>query len=61
MLAYGNDIFFTRVAPENNFDLLQENFNYSMLFLFIGGLALTTLIVRRHVTTKARRNNFLLQ
>lgn len=60
VLAYGHDMFFTRVSPENNFDLLQENFNYTMLFLFIAGLAATTYMVKRHVTSKAKRTQFLL-
>lgn len=60
VLAYGFDVFFTRVSPEGNFDLLQENFNYAMLFLFIAGLAITTVFVNRHVNKKTRNTNFLL-
>lgn len=60
ILAYGFDVFFARVSPENNFDLLQENFNYTMLFLFIGGLAITTYLVRRNVTKKTQTTKFLI-
>ena len=49
MLTYGFDVFFMRISPENTFDMLQEYFNYTLLFLFIGGLALTTLVIRNYV------------
>jgi len=59
-LAYGFDIFCVRVSPENNFDLLQENFNYALLFLFIGGLAVALVVVRKYVENKTRHEKFLL-
>eukprot|EP00347_Sterkiella_histriomuscorum_P017346 403349738 len=61
VLAYGFDIFFTRVSPENNFDLLQENFSYALLFLFIAGLAVATMFIKGHVNKKTRNANFLMQ
>ena len=60
VFAYGYDVFFMRVSPENNFDLLQEHFNYTLLFLFIAGLAVTTVLVRKYVQKQARQNNFLM-
>ncbi len=60
VLSYGFDIFFMRISPENTFDMLQEYFNYTLLFLFIGGLALTTLIIRNYVQKSKRQTTFTL-
>jgi hypothetical protein len=60
ILAYGFDIFFIRVSPENNFDLLQEGFNYSLLFVVIGGLAIAMFVVKYYYNSGTSRNNFLL-
>ena len=49
-----------RLSPENNFDLLQEYFNYTLLFVFILGLALTTLIVRTYSAKTKRQHQFLM-
>eukprot|EP00957_Ditylum_brightwellii_P158828 12089151-Ditylum_brightwellii.AAC.1 len=39
ILAYGGpDIFFTKLAPSNGFDLLPDNFNQSLLALAVIGL-----------------------
>jgi len=59
ILAFGFDIFCTKLSPENNFDLLQENFNYTLLFLFIGGLAIGAIIIKNIVKGKTNKNNFL--
>lgn len=60
VLTYGFDVFFMRISPENTFDLLQEYFNYTLLFLFIGGLALSTLLIRNYVQKQKRQNTFML-
>ena len=54
LLSFGFDVFFVRISPgETAFDLLQESFNYTLLFLFIAGLALATVLVRNYsVKTK---------
>jgi len=59
VLVYGFDIFYTRLSPENNFDLVQEHFNYTLLFAFILGLALTTVFVKSYIAKTKRRNAFL--
>ena len=61
ILAYGFDTFFMRVSPENNFDLLQEGFNYSLLFLFTAGLAITLYMVKRYQRNSAQSQKFLTQ
>ena len=39
ILTLGKDLYLSRLAPENGFDLLQEDFSYGLLF--VGILALT--------------------
>ena len=60
VLTYGFDVFFMRISPENQFDLLQEYFNYTLLFLFIGGLALSALLVRNYASKQKRQTNFMM-
>jgi hypothetical protein len=60
VLVYGFDIFYTRMSPENNFDLLQEYFNYTLLFLFIAGLGLATFLIRGHYLKGKRQSTFLM-
>ena len=48
------------MSPESNFDLVQEYFNYTLLFLFIAGLALATYLVRAHYSKGKRHNAFLM-
>jgi hypothetical protein len=38
VFAYGHDLFLGRVKPDGTFDLLDEEFNYTLLFAFIGFL-----------------------
>ena len=38
VFAYGHDLFLGRVKPDGTFDLLDEEFNYMLLFAFIGFL-----------------------
>ena len=60
VLSYGFDVFFVRVSPESTFDLLQESFNYTLLFAFIAGLALATVMVRNYSIKTKRQYNFLI-
>jgi hypothetical protein len=60
IFAYGFDMFFVRVSPENNFDLLQENFNYTLLFLVIMGLFIGLMVVKKYVSMGNSKNSFLL-
>jgi len=39
VFAYGQDLFFTTVAPSGRFDLLSESFNKIQLMLIIAGLS----------------------
>ncbi len=60
VFVYGFDLFFVRVSPDLTFDLLQENFNYTLLFTFIGGLFIATFMVRTYIDAKTKQNNFLM-
>lgn len=60
VLVYGFDLFFVRVSPDLTFDLLQENFNYTLLFTFIGGLFITMVLVKMFIDSKTKQNNFLM-
>ncbi|CAG8465850.1 4436_t:CDS:10 [Ambispora leptoticha] len=52
VLAYGLDIFFTRVAPSKTFDVLSEDFSKSTLLTTIFGLILGIVITRPMVRRK---------
>lgn len=44
VFAYGLDIFFTRTTPSNNFDVLDESFNYEALVLTSLTLLILTIV-----------------
>ncbi|PVG00098.1 DUF1620-domain-containing protein [Serendipita vermifera] len=52
VLAYGIDLFMTRVTPSGTFDVLSENFNKVQLALTVGGLLSALLITRPLVRQK---------
>ncbi|KAF5367352.1 hypothetical protein D9615_010290 [Tricholomella constricta] len=52
VFAYGLDMFLTRVAPSNTFDVLSENFNKAQLVLTVGALALAIMFTKPMVRRK---------
>ena len=52
MFAYGLDMFLTRVAPSNTFDVLSESFNKVQLVITISGLLLVIMITKPMVKRK---------
>jgi len=58
VFAYGLDMFLTRVAPSNTFDVLSENFNKAQLVLTVGGLALAIMITKPMVQRKRLRERW---
>ena len=52
VFVYGLDLFFTRVAQSNTFDVLSESFNKPQLVSTIAGLALAIAVVKPIVTRK---------
>ncbi|KAH9929331.1 uncharacterized protein B0H18DRAFT_996604 [Fomitopsis serialis] len=58
IFAYGHDLFFTRIAPSNTFDVLSESFNKVQLVLTIAGLALAIVITKPMVRRKRLRERW---
>ncbi|KAI0820139.1 DUF1620-domain-containing protein [Trametes gibbosa] len=58
VFAYGLDLFSTRVAPSNTFDVLSETFNKAQLVFTIGGLALAIVVVKPMVARKRLRERW---
>jgi hypothetical protein len=48
MFAYGMDLFYTRLAPSKNFDMLDDDFSYALLVVTL--LAMASLGVYLQVT-----------
>ena len=55
VFVYGLDLFFTRVAPSNTFDVLSESFNKVQLVITIAGLGLAIALVKPAVARKRLR------
>eukprot|EP00516_Mucochytrium_quahogii_P007906 CAMPEP_0203757822 /NCGR_PEP_ID=MMETSP0098-20131031/10705_1 /ASSEMBLY_ACC=CAM_ASM_000208 /TAXON_ID=96639 /ORGANISM=" , Strain NY0313808BC1" /LENGTH=981 /DNA_ID=CAMNT_0050650059 /DNA_START=164 /DNA_END=3106 /DNA_ORIENTATION=- len=49
ILVTGLDLFFCRVMPSKGFDLLDEDFNFSLLLLLCAGLVVATVVLSRMV------------
>ncbi|KDR78137.1 hypothetical protein GALMADRAFT_94668 [Galerina marginata CBS 339.88] len=58
VFAFGLDMFLTRVAPSNTFDVLSENFNKVQLVFTVSGLLLAILITRPMVKRKGLREKW---
>ena len=58
VLAYGLDLFLTRVAPSNTFDVLSESFNKLQLVLTVVALAVGVLIAKPMVYRKQMRQRW---
>ncbi|PPQ71078.1 hypothetical protein CVT25_007866 [Psilocybe cyanescens] len=58
VFAYGLDMFLTRVAPSNTFDVLSENFNKVQLVLTVTGLLAAILITRPMVKRKSLKEKW---
>ncbi|KAF8153864.1 hypothetical protein B0H34DRAFT_661928 [Crassisporium funariophilum] len=58
VFAFGLDMFLTRVAPSNTFDVLSENFNKVQLVFTVSGLILAILVTRPMVQRKRLREKW---
>ncbi|KAJ7780150.1 DUF1620-domain-containing protein [Mycena maculata] len=58
VFAYGLDLFLTRVAPSNTFDILNKNFNKAQLVLTVFGLGLGIVIAKPMVRRKRLRERW---
>lgn len=46
LIAYGKDVFVTKIQPDQTFDLLNEEFNYTMLGLACIAITVTCSLPR---------------
>ncbi|XP_071146157.1 ER membrane protein complex subunit 1-like isoform X1 [Mytilus edulis] len=53
VLAYGLDLFFTRVQPSKMFDVLKEDFDFYLISLVMLAMILVTLITQKLAARKA--------
>ncbi|TBU24929.1 hypothetical protein BD311DRAFT_780673 [Dichomitus squalens] len=58
VFAHGLDLFFTRIAPSNTFDVLSESFNKPQLVVTIAGLAFAIVVVKPIVARKKLRERW---
>ncbi|KAG6829349.1 hypothetical protein H0H92_004715 [Tricholoma furcatifolium] len=58
VFTYGLDMFATRTAPSNTFDVLSENFNKAQLVLTVSGLALAIIFTKPMVQRKRLREKW---
>ncbi|KAF8577387.1 DUF1620-domain-containing protein [Ramaria rubella] len=58
VLAYGLDLFLTRVAPSNTFDILSESFNKLQLVLTIAALGMGIAITKPMVQRKQMKQRW---
>ena len=60
VLAYGHDLFLARISPDNKFDMIDEEFNYSLLFLVIAALVGANYMFRKYLNTQNAKKLFLV-
>nr|XP_018911918.1 PREDICTED: ER membrane protein complex subunit 1 isoform X1 [Bemisia tabaci] len=53
VLAYGLDIFYTRISPSKTFDLLKEDFDYFLIMVVLSGLSLAAYATKHLAGRKA--------
>ncbi|XP_022100616.1 ER membrane protein complex subunit 1-like [Acanthaster planci] len=53
LLAYGLDYYFTRVTPSNLFDVLKEDFDYTLITAVLVGLVFAAGVTRKLAANKA--------
>ncbi|KAF7317656.1 hypothetical protein MKEN_00853200 [Mycena kentingensis (nom. inval.)] len=58
VFAYGLDLFFTRVAPSNTFDILSASFNKAQLVLTVAALAAGIAVTKPMVRKKRLRERW---
>lgn len=60
VLSYGHDLFLARVTPDKKYDMIDEEFNYGLLFVAIGGLMVATYMTRSFIKKSQNKKKFLL-
>lgn len=59
VFAYGHDLFMARVRPDGQFDILQEDFKFELLFAFIGFLIIGNFALARFTQRQSKKKAFL--
>jgi hypothetical protein len=59
VFAYGHDLFLARVKPDGSFDMLDEEFNFTLLFGFIVLILLGNWYVARMQKKEQTKTQFL--
>ena len=59
VFAYGHDLFLARVSPDGSFDLLDEEFNFKLLFGFIVLILAANLYAAKIMKKEQTRTQFL--
>ena len=59
MLARGIDVFYTRLMPSKSFDMLEDDFSYSLLVTTILGLLIAAFVVHGKVNKDNVRRNWV--
>lgn len=55
VLVHGLDLFYTRVAPSKQFDVLKEDFDHRLIILVLSGLILASYATKKLASRKALR------
>lgn len=60
VFAYGHDLFLSRMRPDNKFDMIDEDFNYALLFLGIIGLFVANFMLSKYLKSEKSKKEFLI-
>ena len=60
VFAYGHDLFLSRIRPDNKYDMIDEDFNYALLFLAIVGLFATNYALSKYLKSEKSKKEFLI-
>lgn len=60
VFAYGHDLFFQKVNPDKAFDIIDDEFPFTLLFLGIAALYAVDYAIKTYMKDRADRKVFLL-
>lgn len=53
VLVHGLDLFYTRVSPSKQFDVLKDDFDHGLIVLMLSGLVLASYVTKKLASRKA--------
>ena len=59
VFVYGHDLFLSRMVPDNSYDMLQENFSVTTLFLVIILILVGDVLMSRYIRRQNNKKLFL--